>query len=248
MGLFAEKRLFIFRGNREKEKKRGKKSDDTHPLISLLENLPDETFVVVDGPRNEDELGKYLLLRSDVRMFDDVWSEEVWHHRYPSLDTTLIREIIKRYRMSVTEDSAEKRDTSHEIHLALEKLSLLSLSKQIETQDIDETMGMSAGAKTFDLVDAVMRGDASRALRLFRIIIREETSDRFLPSFIGLMRNSVYTRFLREKEIHESEIVRTLGAHPFVVQKALGSRIDWSTLRDFYDKLIDVNIASRSGR
>jgi hypothetical protein len=46
----------------------------------------------------------------------------------------------------------------------------------------------------------------------------------------------------------EGEITRTLGAHPFVVKKAFASRIEWSILRDFYDKLIETNSASRSGR
>jgi DNA polymerase III delta subunit len=93
----------------------------------------------------------------------------------------------------------------------------------------------------FDLSDAILRSDVKKSLEIFRLLIDTMSIDRLLPSLIGLLRNSVYAKYLENRGCTQRESVSILAANPYVIQKAYDSRISFDKMRVFYTKLISIN-------
>jgi DNA polymerase III delta subunit len=131
---------------------------------------------------------------------------------------------------------------------SLEKLFLLSETTRITQAMIDESIHMEWGGKIFDLIDAILAQNVKKSLSIFHALSSETTMYSFLPGFITLLRWSVYIRYLKEYGESEGGAWKIMKLYPFVTKKAYNSRISWKSLSDFYDKIVFINIAYRSGK
>lgn len=253
--LFAEKRLFILKGDfSEKTEKRWKEKKTENrweSLIKILENIDNETFIIIIF---DWDIGgwfeKWLKDNADVRTFDSLFSVQIWEKRHPSLSETIITKVLTIYEKmySLYEEDKRPRTISTLIDESLEKLTLLSETIDINEDHISLSILIESSWRIFDLTDAILSGNVKKSLQLFHALEWESSMYQFLPSFIGLLRGSVYVRYMKFYWYSESEIIQSLKLHPFVVKKAFHSSIRWETLRDFYDKIVSINIAYRSGK
>jgi hypothetical protein len=46
----------------------------------------------------------------------------------------------------------------------------------------------------------------------------------------------------------EAEIGKYIKVHPYVLKKTLQSRISYEKMREFFEKLIEANVAQKSGK
>ena len=256
MGLFVEKRLFIFYGDMKKDttksekSKTDKKSTEAEiELLALCKEITDDTFLIFSwvSMDTKSPLRGWLETHGDVRRYDTLWDHISWWTRYPLLNTQDIHYILKRYRES-SDDTSEEGAISYSIAGSLEKLSLLRASRNLNQDDYDASLFIESEGKIFDLCDAILRGDAGRSLQIFHTLLEATNIHAFLASFIGLIRPSVYVKYLREMRKSQSEISSILWAHPYVIQKSYESRISYVSLQRFYDKILSLNIAYRSGK
>ena len=256
MGLFVEKRLFIFHGSTKRETtktekgKWDKKSAEAEvQLLALCEEITDDTFLIFSwvSMDTKSHLRSWLEAHGDIRRYDELWDHTSWWARYPLLETQDIRYILKRYEES-SDGTSEVGTISYSIAGSLEKLSLLRASRNLSQDDYDASLFLESEGKMFDLCDAILRGDAGRSLRIFHTLLEGTNIHAFLASFIGLIRPSVYVKYLREIGKNQSEISSILSVHPYVIQKSYESRITYTSLQRFYDKILSLNIAYRSGK
>jgi hypothetical protein len=80
------------------------------------------------------------------------------------------------------------------------------------------------------------------------MILESMNIHAFIASFIGLIRPSVYVKYYRNIGKTQKEISSLMQIHPFVLQKSYESRLSYADLFIFYDKILDLNIAYRSGK
>lgn len=254
-GLFAEKRLFfvswgykIRRTDETKEDKKEKKSNLAETsLIHILESLPDESFVILSDiiATPKSSLMTWLMSSAQIKTYDTLWDDGLWEKRFPEIDESSRKFVISHYR-KIAENSEERDiDISLSISQSLYKISLLGNSNQKEKESSIEWV---EGGKMFDLSDALLRWDIRSSLRILRVLLETTNIYALIGSLIWLMRPAIYTKYLKTAGKSEREIAWLISAHPFVIKKAYESRISYEKLRDFYTKLIDGNIAYKSGK
>jgi DNA polymerase III delta subunit len=256
--LFAEKRLFVLKGNfviknerKQKEWKEKKADTRVENIINILEQIDDETFIIFmlewDIPP---WLENWLKQYADTRIFDQVFSHEAWWKRYNTLDQNDIEKVLENYEQIYALYEADKKpkNISYLIDESLEKLSLLEQSEPLTEEHLKESILLESSGKIFDLIDAILAGNRKKSLAIFHVLESETTMFSFLPGFIWLLRWSVYVRYLKKKALSEWEIQSIMKIHPYVLKKAINSAVSWESLRDFYDKIISINIAYRSGK
>lgn len=142
--------------------------------------------------------------------------------------------------------------TGHIYH-ALLKLVLITKGKLITDADvrsiIDEQDGESV---SFALLDAVVRGDRSRAISLFR---REETDTDALFRLLGLfawqIRQAIQVRDEYERGMVSADsIAAAIGAKPFSVKKLMPliSKLPLSRLKHALAALSDLDCGMKTGQ
>ncbi len=254
-GLFAEKRLFFIswgyklrKTDETKEDKKEKKNNLAETsLIHILESLPDESFVIfsdiIATPKSS--LMTWIMSSAQVKTYDTLWDDALWEKRFPEIDNPSRRFVIWHYRKIAETTEDTDIDISLSMSQSLYKISLLGNSSQSEKELSIEWIEWG---KMFDLSDALLRWDARGSLRILRILLETTNIYALIGSLIGLIRPAVYTKYLKTAGKNEREIATSISAHPFVIKKAYESRLSYEKLRNFYTKLIDGNIAYKSGK
>ena len=193
-------------------------------------------------PRSK--LREWLGTHASERKFDTLWSTELWNKRFPHLREDIVEKVITSYK-KIESSSEELRDSlSHSIAETYMKLSLL---ETISPSDLETSIIAESSGKIFDFTDAIMRGNSRAALDILHVLLETMNIYAFIGSIIGLLRGSVYTKYLKSQGKSMREIGSMISLHSFVIQKAYESRIPYEKLRDFYDQIIASNIVYRSG-
>jgi DNA polymerase III delta subunit len=245
--LFSEKRLFICSGG---VWKKSKEWGFLEILKNITPNLPDDHFILFYNIHpKEISLIEWLKKEADTRSHDDVWNSEIWNKRFSELDEQSIKQVIQLYSLSerTKEESEKNPDISHQIGNTLEILELMNPWERTD-EYIREIVHTNGGGKIFDLVDAINSRASARAIQIFRKIIETTKTREFLPSLIGLMRNSLYIKYLHQLWLNEAKITQTIKVHPFVLKKTLQSSISFEKISEFYKNLVLINKAYKSGK
>lgn len=242
--LFAEKRLFVISGGNEK---RDKTTDFVLFFESVFESLPDDHYLLFHSLRERwIDLEKILVRIGDVKRFGNIYSASLWENRYPKLNNQVIKKVLWEYEMidSVLEEWEKNTSESHMIAGTFEALELLSLSKKLNGEDIDAAIGADGWGKVFDLIDAVNNLDSNKALSIFGKISGTKSMFEFLPSYIWLLRNVLYIKYLNHHKLPTAWI----KIHPYVLGKTLKSKISYLQISELYGRMVRANIAYKSGK
>jgi len=246
VGLFSEKRLFIFSWWWEWK---GKKWWFEEILTTLGENLPEDHFCIFHSvDKKEVVLIQWLEKYADVRSINTLWSKEAWEKRFPDLEEKVIEKVISLYKESEweKEDADKNVFIGHMIAHSLEVSTLYEWEKEYALEDIAQSIG--ASWKIFSLIDAIMQTEQEKALSLFKKIVGHTSWTEVLSSLIWLLRNNLYILYVREKRKDIKSIPSMWRIHPFVQKKAMSSKISFEKLSSIYNKLININIRYKSGK
>lgn len=263
--LFADKRLFCFSGGsspkseknfgdestKATSKKDLKWAEAEEKLIKICESLPDDHFIIfshLELSIKSSKLMKWLDTYADKRSFIDIWSITVWENRFPTIWKSEIEKVVTAYKKAESGRENTRETLSDAIGNSLEKLSLIKLSRPITKTDVEDSILTESSGKIFDFSDAILRGDASGSLELFRDIIQSTNIYAFVPLLIGILRGSMYIKSLKNGGKTEREISNLITVNPYILWKSYNTRISYEKLREFYEKILSVNIAYRSGK
>ena len=255
--LFAEKRLFLISGwyvwvkkseEEWKETKKEKKNTIAEDaLIRICEQISDEQVIIfsslVFAPRSK--LRDWLMMYASERKYDILWDTTLWRKRFPEIAESIIVQVLGTYKNVESTQEEIREGLSHAIGETFLKISYLDDPSE---NDIESSIMLEAWGKVFDFTDAIMRDQPEKALIIFHMLIETLSIYALIGSLIGLLRWSVYTKYLQFEGKNMRQIGQIITAHQFVIQKSYESRISYPKLRDFYDALIASNISSRSGK
>ncbi len=122
----------------------------------------------------------------------------------------------------------------------IEKLIAFKKGITITSQDVELLINPQIDLNVFETTDALARGDKIRTLELIgKYLDRGEN-----PSYLFSMILWQFRNLIKVKS------GSTLGLHPFVVKKStfLARRFTLKELKSFYEHLLDIDLAIKTGR
>jgi DNA polymerase III subunit delta len=133
----------------------------------------------------------------------------------------------------------------------LNKLILFAGGRRIEAADVEQVVTASRETSIFELVDAVMEARATQANRLLSQLWQGGASG----SYVLFMLTRQLRLLVRAKDMlaggrPEGFIQGKLGLADFALRKTLeqAGRYHFPRLRDFYHRLLETDLAIKSGR
>ncbi len=256
MGLFATRRLWCFSGGftkgkkEEWEKTKKKKWEWVEDiLINLCESIGEDHFMIFSGlffDPSKWVLIPWLIAHADTRSSNTIWDTSVWEKRFRELDQRVIQKVLGAYKEAEVGKEQPSTMISESIGWSLEKLTLLSTTT-IDDEMIDMSLNRAYSGKMFDLSDAILASNRSKAQSILERMLDTMTPYEIIPSLIGILRGALYAKHLQSLGKKEREIWSLIPIHPYVLGKTLSAKITPLEIKQFYEKLINMNIAYKSG-
>ena len=257
IGLFSSKRLWCFSGwfikkkrDEEEGTKKKKWEGIEEKILTLLQHLGDDHFVIFSNLLFESDkwiLIPWLMIHADVREFWGLWENENWEKRFPELEEKIIKKVLRTYREGESEKEEISSTLADAIGGSLEKLSLIWYSRRISENDIEKSLDLTHAGKIFDLSDAILMKNIPKIRTLFSNILETTTPYELLPVLIGSLRGTLYVKYLQSHGKNERDIGNLIKIHPYPLGKSIRARISYREIAEFSRKLIDANIAYKSG-
>jgi DNA polymerase III delta subunit len=247
-GLFAEKRLFIFRGGRDRKSK----AEWLEKILTeKIEDIPEDHYLLFHNVWEKEEwLTSWLAKNADTRKIDTIWDRDAWEKR-SDIDITTLKLILSTYKSAEAtrgKDEIGNPLLGHNIAHTIEMVSLAGSGNKLDTEDIIGLCHGYGGDTMFALADAVVSMDIARSIDILHRITATTKVDEWFGSWMGSLRNTLYIRYLREHGERESDIIDITRLHSYVVQKWYTSKISYSELQKLYNKLAMMSVAYKRGK
>jgi DNA polymerase-3 subunit delta len=255
--FFGDKRLIVIEGllSRFEAKSRaqppktgGPESGLADYLSALVSAPPTSVIVLLDGElKKTNPMLKELAGKASVREF-------------PALSFARLVDWIKksfsRSGGAVSDEAAALLARLVGSNLwtmssEVEKLLLAAEGRRVEASDVEAMVPASREVAVFELVDAVLAGNAGTAQRCLQSML----ADGQAPSYILFMlarqlRLLVRLRSMLSEGMAERAAQARLGVPDFIFRKAVeqAARFDIPRLKALYRLLLDADLAIKTGR
>ena len=123
-------------------------------------------------------------------------------------------------------------------------------NKNVTIEDINNIVIRDYNDDIFDLVNAIIKKNKTRAFELYyRLIQKEKDSVNIIGSIASSIRNLYSVKTLSEKKYKPNNISELLGIKPYAVQIALENCNNYSSkkLLTLLDTLADIDYKTKSG-
>lgn len=264
--FLSDKRLVIVEGLLARLEPRRKKSDDdtseeieveTNPdlakeLVAYLPRLPETTrlvFVEAKTLAKNNPVLKYAAsdARAHVKEFSapDARALPKW------IDARVKQKGGVIEAEAVGELAAHLGNDLRLLDNEIEKLLTYRAQQPIRAEDVRALVASVTESSVFDLVDALGRREAERALRLLHDQLAHNAAPVYLLTMITRQfRLLLQWRDLAERGMSFDQVTAQLKLHPFVARKTAEQARNFTLpqLEAIYQKLLDVDIAIKTGR
>ncbi len=129
-------------------------------------------------------------------------------------------------------------------------VTYVNAARPIREDDVSRLVLASIEANVFDLVDALGRRDGRRAAQeLHRLLDRGENPLGLLAMITRQFRLLIQVKELAEKNVSAPEVAKTLGQHPFVMEKVGRQTRNFAMeeLERIYAHLLDIDVGVKTG-
>lgn len=220
-------------------------------LKPLLEGVPEEVPVLLLDPKPTTARAAFYRTR-ERRDFPTPKGKDLLRHlenRAKRLGLKLPAGVVQ-YLASLEGDLGQPGGYLEALERELEKLALLSPPLTLEK--VERVVALRPPVSGFDLVRAVLEGDAKEAFRRLKRL-REEGEEplKLLGAFawqFGLLARA--WMLLRENPRPKEEDLARLEAHPYAARKALelARTLDQGELRRALEVLIGAETRAKAGK
>ena len=131
----------------------------------------------------------------------------------------------------------------------LEKLTLLEIDG-IEEKDIKENVAQTLEQKIWDLTDAINQKDRKKTMEIYSNLSSNQVDQFFIIAMITRNYRLIYlTKTLNESGMSDREIPAIIRIPPFTLYPILhhAKNIEYSTLKNIYEKLTNLDYLSKTG-
>ena len=164
---------------------------------------------------------------------------------------------LKKQHLAVTADGietlAQRTNADYSVMMAqLPKLALYAANgATLDASAVAALVPKQLSDKVFDLVNAVLAKNVTKALTLYRdLLIQKEEPIRLNSLLIGQFRLLLQVQILAKKGYSQGSVASTLKVHPYRVKLAWqqSGRLAPEALRSAYLGLVDTETAMKTGR
>ncbi len=171
---------------------------------------------------------------------------DMW--RLDSLISQLVAYVIAR-----SEGRATKQSSGDELDRHAPASGLAMTGREVSLADVQLFLDEKIDDSIFNLVDAIVGGQAKKAFEMIREQYRiGEDAGYVFAMLLRQFRILLEIRDLYEREdnLQSDAIAKKLGLHPFVVKKSLPfiKRYPMEKLKSIYQSLLDFDIKTKTGQ
>jgi DNA polymerase-3 subunit delta len=259
MPFLAERRMVIIEGllgSMEGEGRGGKGKASAEKLADwqdfltpLPEQMPPTTdLVFLEGQlRANNPLMKVVKAVAEVKEFGNMdpndlrgWVQKQVMERNGSITTNAVQLLVDMIGTDLWALDSE-----------VEKLSLYTTGRTIEIEDIEEMVVSVKEVSVFAVVDAVMEGNHTVAMRSLTKMLEGEATVPYLLSMLGRqVRLLLLAKDLIEQQVAQGELGSRLGINsPYPLRKTLAQarRFTPEALTQLHTGLLETDIAIKTG-
>ncbi|HVX93197.1 MAG TPA: DNA polymerase III subunit delta [Candidatus Dojkabacteria bacterium] len=196
-------------------------------------------------------------VKSNTKLFKYIDSLK-GNNEYKALNkrqfVTWLNEIIKEKNIKISKTAIDLLASrvnynSQKAINELEKLTLLEIDG-IEEKDIKENVAQTLEQKIWDLTDAINQKDKKRTMEIYSNLFSNQVDPFFMIAMITRNYRLIYlTKQLYENGKTDREIPGILRIPPFTFYPILhhAKNIEYSTLKNIYEKLTNLDYLSKTG-
>jgi DNA polymerase-3 subunit delta len=219
-------------------------------LIDYLPNVPDSTRLVFVEPKLLPPSNAVLKLASSQK------GKTVIAFEPPKNAAGWIEKRVEKYggqidRKAAAMLAALTGGDLRRLDSEVQKLvTYVNAARPIDEEDVTRTVSAAIEANVFDLVDALGRRDGPRAMQeLHHLLDLGENALGLLSMITRQFRLMIQVKELQERNVPAPEMAKTLGQHPFVVDKIGQQARNFSmeVLERIYSHLLDVDVGIKTG-
>ncbi len=224
--------------------------DEQRILSAYLASLPSTTCLVLtaQGMDKRTRLFSALKKKGQVIKFDPLNSRQL-----PSWIKEEVRRLKKKIDNEAIHYLAEAIGNNlRQLHTEIEKLaSYIGDREKMEIEDVKSAVDISRGYLIFDLLDALGERRKDEALFLLsKMIETGEPEIKILYMIVRQIRLILQAKLLKASGESNSQIVSTLGQHPYTIKKCLdqGAKFSLAELYKAMEDLFTVELKVKTGR
>lgn len=132
----------------------------------------------------------------------------------------------------------------------LEKLTVYANGQLVSGADVRALVSRAREASIFELVDCLGRRTPGRALHLLQELLDDGKAPLYVLSMlVRQIRILIQVSELRDRGLTEQQMAKSLGLHPYAVQKAKAQshQFDMQRLEAAHDRLVQTDWAIKTG-
>lgn len=258
VSMFYEKRMFVFSWwkNEKNSKKDEKNIIDFGDLLEKnINKIWENDFLLFYNLwKTEEKLKKFLLKIADCREKKFSYLSSEWE-KYTNLSTSVIKKVLTIYEQNekLRDRWTENKLLSSNIFQTMNNLAILERENiKINDEIIEDFCYNFEWANNFLFIDAILNEDLEKSHKILKRItttLNYKNIDIFIGWIIWILRKNLYILRLKQIWLNTSEITKTLEwTSDFIIKKAYNSKISASKLAKIYQKIINSNIAYKSGK
>ncbi len=266
--FLSERRLVIVRGllarlapeRKAKDQEPAEKEDPAWKraylaeLFDYLPKLPPTTRLVFVEEKPLEEAHRIVKL---ARERGPQQGAHVVEYKRPG-DKELPGKIVQRVRALKGEISTEAAKLLADLagpdmrllDSEIDKLLAYTEGKRITEQDVELLVSQAREAVIFELTDCLGRHETGRALRLVHQLIEDGAEPLYILGMLARqIRILIQVGQLRSERLSQEEIIRRLGLHRFVVEKASlqAGAFSMAQLESAHSRLVSADWAIKTG-
>ena len=237
MPFLSKKRLLI-----GKNILSSKNSAFLEKVSEILENVPQTTdlvFIEDDAPDQRKTLFKSIKTLGKIEIYNPLKQYEVlkW-----------IKNTIKNMKGTIDEPSTQMLFLycgNDLFRLENEISKLLNYDKNITRSAIENLVKPEFSNSIFELMDAISEKKAQKAVAILNQFFKNNENELYITSMlVRQIKNLLIIKSLKDKNLTETEIVKTLKLHPFVIKKTLFQCKNFSIdeLKALHTKLLKLDL------
>jgi DNA polymerase-3 subunit delta len=132
----------------------------------------------------------------------------------------------------------------------LDKLAAYSDGEVVEPEIVAEIVSQAQETRIWDLTDAIVAGDAAKALRALRRLLADGEPAALLSFMVTRQfRQLAIVKDMRERGVRADEVARAAGVPPFRLGAvgAVASRMPWEAVRAAFERILDADLGVKRG-
>ncbi len=235
--------------------------DGNRKFLDLLESIPETTqmvLVIPDRIERKDwtTLGNSNFLRKWVKSNPE--KAAIHEKKLPSAG--LMREWIMKKAKKLggeIEPSAAAMlvtllgNDTRAISLELEKLLLyVDFLRPVDADDVQELVSGSVSVSVFDMIDALVAGNAKAALHTLNLLLEDQEAPALFAMIVRQFRLLIQTREILDERGGSAAVQSELDQIPFVADKLIRHANGFSLveLRTVYQQLTEMDNAFKTSQ